>query len=644
MGFYWDDWPWVWFSHLMGPSGMLRIDVSHRPLSGLVLLLGSILFGENPVGWQIYNLILRLGGCLSLWWMLRCIWPKSREQINWTVLLFLVYPGFSQQFVAVNTSRHLLPLGLFFLSIGLMVKAVQNQERYWTFTFTSILVSLISMFTTEYYYGLELIRPVILWMVNRDLKDEIRKRAVASAKSWLPFMIFLFAVYVWRYIISHSVNYQITIFDEMTMAESDQVIQSVLGAMKDVYSTGVGAWGSIFQFPDPGFYGSRARLYYWVVVSTALVISLLFTSLHKTGPSVRKWGIEVMIVGAAFLLIAPIPFWVAGLDIKLSFPFDRLTLPSMVGSSLFLVGFLETVLTSKPAKVSILAIVIGLSAGFHYQNSVEFRRDWQHQTKFLQQLTWRIPELESGTAIVSNELPTTYSTDNSLTAPINWTYFPEFSGGDLPAYLFYADLRFGGVDYQLDKPEMSRDDYRFYPFRGSPEKVLVIYNDPPACMRVLSPETDGLYPGLPEDLHSILSYSDVSLINFSRNTLPTLPSPFYDEGVNGDWCYYFEHADLALQRSEWEASASFADLALTAGYPDSPGKHVTEYEVFIEAYARAGRWDDAGKLSLETRRIDQSIVPFLCETWKRVVVQTVDSQEKFSIVEIVDAELGCKIK
>ena len=30
MGFYWDDWPWIWFSQVMGPAGMLRIDVEHR--------------------------------------------------------------------------------------------------------------------------------------------------------------------------------------------------------------------------------------------------------------------------------------------------------------------------------------------------------------------------------------------------------------------------------------------------------------------------------------------------------------------------------------------------------------------------------------------------------------------------------------
>ena len=78
MGFYWDDWPWVWFSHVMGPQGMLRIDLEHRPLSGMVLWAGSILTGESTIGWQIYNLIFRWLTAASLYWMLQILWPRRR--------------------------------------------------------------------------------------------------------------------------------------------------------------------------------------------------------------------------------------------------------------------------------------------------------------------------------------------------------------------------------------------------------------------------------------------------------------------------------------------------------------------------------------------------------------------------------------
>jgi hypothetical protein len=80
LGFYWDDWPWVWFSHVMGPASMLKIDIEHRPISGVVLYLGSLLSGHNPLGWQLYALILRLLGAVALAWALRQLWPRRKKQ------------------------------------------------------------------------------------------------------------------------------------------------------------------------------------------------------------------------------------------------------------------------------------------------------------------------------------------------------------------------------------------------------------------------------------------------------------------------------------------------------------------------------------------------------------------------------------
>jgi hypothetical protein len=170
LGFYWDDWPWVWFSHIMGPKGMLKIDVEHRPLSGVVLYVGSLFSGENPLRWQLYNLSFRVGGVLALYWALAQVWPHKRRSNVWATLLFLAYPGFSQQFVAINTSRHLFPLVPFFISLGLTARALRTPERYWRNTIAAMALSLVSMFTTEYYYGLELSRLVLIWLLVRRVK------------------------------------------------------------------------------------------------------------------------------------------------------------------------------------------------------------------------------------------------------------------------------------------------------------------------------------------------------------------------------------------------------------------------------------------------------------------------------------------
>ncbi|MCJ7700362.1 MAG: hypothetical protein MUO62_02160, partial [Anaerolineales bacterium] len=500
MGFYWDDWPWVWFSHVKGPAGMRLIDIEHRPVTGWVLYLGTLLSGEQPLGWQIYNLAFRVLGCFSLAWMLKALWPGEKERIDWVVLLFLVYPGFGQQFVAVNNSRHLFPLATFFLSLGLMIQAQRYPARSRALTAASLAFSLLTMLTTEYYYGLEWIRLLLLWLITPRQVAGLRDRFLTVLKAWLPYLLPLALIFGWRYTVSKTANYQITLFESFSAAPGQGLVTFLQAALRDLAEAGLGVWAKLFHFPDPVTYGSRARLNFWGLVILAAAGALVYFGSQSPRATRKKWALEAILLGAALLIIAPIPFWVTGLDIKANFPFDRLTLPMMIGSSLLLVGLLEFSLRWKLVRWVVLSALIGLAVGTHYQNGVTYRRDWSHQTTFFQHLVWRIPGLQADTALLANELPTTYSTDNSLTAPLNWTYNPGFSEGNLTAYLFYVDLRFGDKDRALSPGTLTTHDYRFYPFSGSPQQALVIYNQPPGCTRVLSAGLHQHFPGLPANL------------------------------------------------------------------------------------------------------------------------------------------------
>jgi hypothetical protein len=642
MGFYWDDWPWIWFSHVMGPGGMLKIDVEHRPISGIILFLGTILSGENPLGWQIYNLVIRILGGLSLAWTLRVLWPGNKEQINWVAILFLVYPGFGQQFVAVNTSRHLLPLASFTLSLGLMIRANQVRDRSRWYTSASLVLFLLTMFTTEYYYGLEFIRPVILWIYYRQQGKNRHSIFIQVFKSWLPYLLPLMGVFAWRYAVSKTNNYPITILEGLNAASDQGIMAWIEAAVQDVMAAGVEAWELILQFPDPGLFGARARLYFWVLVGLAAIATWVYWILYPSKADDKSWGIEALILGGEALILGPIPFWVTGLDMKLSFPFDRLTLPMMMGSSLFLAGVVDIIIRSKPVKVILIAVITGLAVGYHYQNGVAYRRDWQHQTQFFQQLVWRIPALETNTALLSNELPSTFSTDNSLTAPLNWIYAPSFSGGNLPIYLFYIDLRFGSENINLTPDKMAKDHYRFYPFRGTPDQVVVILNQPPGCLRVMSYDHHKNFPDLPPDVRAALMYSNLDQIHLTVDgSVPPLPVNI--PNLKSDWCYYFEKADLARQREAWEAVAESGDQAFKVGYPDSPTKHVSEYEVFIEGYAHTDQWEAAQRLTLEATEINPHLTALLCDTWERIRTSTPSSPERSNVLDKLSKKLNCEI-
>jgi hypothetical protein len=306
------------------------------------------------------------------------------------------------------------------------------------------------------------------------------------------------------------------------------------------------------------------------------------------------------------------------------------------------VGVIDLLIKKKSIKIGLIALLIGLSVGVHYQNGITYRRDWYHQTKFFQQLAWRIPGIHPGTTLLANQLPTTYSTDNSLIAPLNWLYAPEFSGGEIPAYLFYIDMRFGDPDPDFDADTSLDYKYRFFDFKGSPSQVLVIYNQPPACLRVLDDEHHHYFPALPPEVKAVLPFSNLEQIQTSPDTPATLPPPF-DPETETSWCFFFEKADLARQRGEWQSVADFADQAFELGHPDSIAKHVNEYELFIEGYAHTGQWEKAKQLTYEAIKFDPLLEAMLCETWERIEMETETSMDRDTILDDINQKLNCDL-
>ena len=129
LGFYWDDFPMIWFGHLLGSAGYLETLSSDRPfLAGIYLITTSIL-NSTPIQWQILGILSRWITAVVLWWSLCNLWPKHTRQISWVAFLFAVYPGFKQQPISVIYSNGFILLAFYFLSWGLMVLAHRKPKH-----------------------------------------------------------------------------------------------------------------------------------------------------------------------------------------------------------------------------------------------------------------------------------------------------------------------------------------------------------------------------------------------------------------------------------------------------------------------------------------------------------------------------------
>jgi hypothetical protein len=238
-----------------------------------------------------------------------------------------------------------------------------------------------------------------------------------------------------------------------------------------------------------------------------------------------------------------------------------------------------------------------------------------------------------------NDLPVTYYSDNSLTAPLNWFWAPQNDTQEMSYLLLYPSQRLGNSLAALKPSNPISVDYLAAKFSGSTSKVVSVYYDPPACVRVLDRALDSDNRMLSMDMQAAAALSSTDWIQtFGKAAGDILPDNLYAPEPTHGWCYYFELADLARQDANWEAVANLGDIAFTLNdYPNDP----MERFPFIEGYAHTGNWERAFELTKESQNVTEFMEPLLCRLWQRIDRTTTGTPEKDGIITTINAELNC---
>jgi hypothetical protein len=96
LGFYWDDWPVVYMTHTQGINGFWAFYQFDRPFSAWTYILLTPILGTHSIAWYIFVMDLRWAA-VSIWLVLRQIWPAKHHQVFWIALLFAECPLFPLQ-------------------------------------------------------------------------------------------------------------------------------------------------------------------------------------------------------------------------------------------------------------------------------------------------------------------------------------------------------------------------------------------------------------------------------------------------------------------------------------------------------------------------------------------------------------------
>ena len=623
MGFYWDDWVFVWLLNYNGPVELARSFLPYDPLVSPFFLISSSLIGQSAFGWQVFGLVVRILVSLAAYWTFTQIWPDHSRKIIWAALLFLVYPGYGQQWVAfTHANQEWISFGFFILSLGLTARSLrEGAPGKWRVL--ALLSQFIGLATTEYFLGMEFLRPLIIWFVldhatfNRRIYSTLKHWAAGYIPVWL-------LAGIGQYLYHNSEFYGGHSFGEGL--STNLLISYVKDLVPTLRVAAFDAWVRTIDLVTT----SLSSLTDWLTLGIILVafagLIFYFRSLRVVdGPASPSdsWAKQAIILGLVGILGGRLPSLIAGMPLELRFDWDRLLISVMFGASLLAAGLIDFLFKEGRRKEIFISLVIALAIGMQFSLANTFRRDWQNQKSFFWQLAWRAPSLKPGTALVTHELPLQYVADLQLSAPLNLMYAPDAS--QLKYILLYTRSRLGGTLLPRLAPGLSMEgEYRTVTYESTTSDMILIYQPGDGCLHLIDPRyaSPEAYPGLPQNLADKFDMSNISQVEQNGDNMAE-PAPYFGAEPDRNWCYYFEKAELARQFDDWDEVIVNYETASSAGYS---ALQPVENLVFIEAFARLGTIERAGRLTEAVLAQDRTLCKAVLSTWERALAASPEIQ------------------
>lgn len=623
IGFYWDDFPYTWFTHIGGANSVFRAVAADRPVLGLLYGFTLPLVGDNPLLWQLLAIFTHWLCAYMVFLLIREIWPSHEEEASWVAILFLVFPGFSQNWIAVIYSQLFFLFTLFFVSLLLMVHSLKNFKHYWLFTLISIFLSLFSMASSEYTVGLELLRPFIILIILKTgtFNKSDRLPIFTVFNRWLPYLASLIVFGIYRVFLASSVLYSVRITGDFFTNPIGLAIYFIKSCINNLFNAGLMSWVKPFlNLTTLNLNHWIDRFYLIIIFTSAIWIYVFGKFFIRNAPdrkieSDRKMSTSLILFGILSIILAGIPFFAVKYELLLSFPYDRLVLPMMIGSCLLLLGFIRLVFRSSKNRNIFFITLVAFSIGSQFLNANQFREDWENLREFFWQMQWRVPDMKSGTMLLTDTLPLSYYSDNSLTAPLNWIYPKSIENDRLPFILNFLSVRLGNRVPNLNPNTPIDQYYRILNFVGNTSNSLVLQYSPPGCLHIFDPILDAYNPGVAKEMSQAIKLSNFSRIIAKPETTTTNPKFLLGNEPAHNWCFYYEKAALALQTNDWNTITELGKEAFSLNdYPNDP----IERFPFLEAYAHTGDFERALEISRKTIQISIQYSMMLCKLWDRI--------------------------
>lgn len=646
LGFFQDDWIYIFFHQAEGAEGIVEfLYYDGHPLSGWSLILSFALLGSKPLYWHIFSLFWRWLTATAVWFILIRIWPHHKDRALVATLIFALHPAFVIQSQALIYSQVWISYFVLAISFYFTVVAIQNPGKFARYMFLAILFKLVHAVTDEYTWGTELMRPVLIWLALPQSDESRSSRLKRTVLMSLPFLAIVIPQFVWRGLIYESpVLYRSEplLFNELLLSPVSTLIVLIQKTIPDIVLMLFSSWNRVVEARYFDF--SRPINVYLAIVQLVTTLGALFY-LHRstlfsntTDQDQSSWTKQALVLGIVGMILGIAPTVAAGYFMFEKIPpwNTRFIFGPLIGVALILSAFFYLILTSRRAQILVLAVAVGALANWHERNADDFRQSWQKQERLYQQLLWRAPSIKPNTAIITSEEILGHMGDYPTSFSINSIY--EASGSKpLPYWFFALSENFEFSVERLREKNTLEVQKANASFKGDIQNIIFITYEPEnkQCLWVLRPE-DATYKDLPGEMKKAALMS-----NYKNISADERENRLFHEIVKEDrntWCFYYQKADLARQLGDWDTVVSYWEDASGTTYRPENG---FEYIVFIEAYAHLGNWETALALTNQARKTTQGMHLILCPTWQRLEQETPASDTKAAQISEAYNVLKC---
>jgi hypothetical protein len=647
LGFYIDDWLIINAYNTGGVQRLMQYTyLDNRPLVFWTWWAGFKLLGSSALAWQLWALFWRWLTCAFLWICLRKLWPHHGRETALTALLFSVYPIFIQQATALTFTFHWISYCFYLLSLWLMILFIQAPKRRFLYLAGALFIDAAQLFSQEFFVGLELLRPLVIWLVLQPVAGVWQAKVKTVVKKWAPFLGLLVVYALWRLILmprpGADRNAPASLYSLFTHPLS-AAPQWIMMAIQDFVEGLFGTWYKTYQ-PASIAYTPISNLLSWmiVVLAAAILLVLFFrtTSQEESQGSLSSpWYRSAGLFGLAAMLLGFLPGWAIGghiADPTGAFN-DKFGLAAMFGAAILLTALISLAVRNIRTLTVIIVILTSLATGFQFRNETQYRWSWEMQTRFYWQLKWRAPQIEASTAIIGNNSLGQYMGSWANAAAVNQMYAP-YTFSEKAGYWYFDVADYPLADVQDKKINLVKAGKNYLQFAGGTQQTLVVEYNPEddRCLWVLS-DQDRYNPYLDPNIKSALPLSDLNRIQ-PVDTSPLATQTFGNEPKH-DWCYFFEKGDLAVQLGDWQGAVNLWKQAQAQGY--RPGS-VIEYTPFILAAAHIQDWTLAIKLTGQADFPNYEMHDDLCTTWRQILQETPETPGRGGAIQEINAKLDCR--